>query len=288
MLVVLSGKDEPKPSVSKGGNRMHKTSSTSRFRLGALLLLAAAGAIAFIAFGYAAPNVTAAQVQYAPANTAAPTISDTTPETGQTLTANNGTWTGDQPIVFTYRWLRCNAGGNNCTEIPNATTQTYTVQNADIDNTLRVRVTGTNASGSSSAQSAATSRVTRAVPATGPVPVAAVVLPNRLAVPEVRFSPNPIGTGTRALDVRVRVVEQSGRPVVGALVFVRSTPLVTESPGEVATGNDGSATVRLVPRSNYGIIRFQDNLQIFVRARKSGENLQAGVSTRRLVQVAIR
>lgn len=266
---------------------MYTTSSTRRLRLGALLLLASAGAIAFIAFGYAAPDVTAAQLQYGPANTVAPTISDTTPETGQTLTANNGTWTGDQPIVFTYQWLRCNSGGQNCVVIPGATSQTYTVQSADRDNTLRVRVTGTNASGSSSAESAATSRVTQGVPATGPIPIAAVVLPNRLAIDQVRFSPNPIRLSTRAIDVRVQVLEASGRPVVGALVFVRSTPLVTVSQGEVATGNDGFATVRLVPRSNYGLIRFQDNLQIFVRARKTGEDLQAGVSSRRLVQVSI-
>jgi hypothetical protein len=264
------------------------TNPTSRqARLGALLLLAAAGAIAFIAFGYAAPNVTAAQAQYAPANTVAPTISDTTPETGQTLTANNGTWTGDQPIVFTHQWLRCNAGGQNCVQIPGATNQTYTVQSADVDNALRVRVTGTNATGSSSAESAATSRVTAAAPPTGAVPIASVAPPNRLAIDQVRFTPNPIRLSTRAIDVRVTVLEASGRPVVGALVFVRSTPLVTSSAGEVATGNDGSATVRLVPRSNYRIIRFQDNLQIFVRARKSGEDLQAGVSSRRLVQVSI-
>ena len=268
---------------------MRTNSNAGRLRLGALAIFtAAAGAAAFGALGYAAPSQTAAQAQYTPANTTPPTISDTTPESGQTLTANNGTWTGDQPLVFTYHWLRCNAGGQNCVEIPNATTQTYTVQNADLDNTLRVRVTGTNASGSSSAQSAATSRVTQGAPATGPLPMAAVTLPNRLAIPEVRFSPSPITVRTRAIDVTVRVVEQSGRPVVGALVFVRSTPLVTKSAGEVATGDDGRATVRLVPRSNYGIIRFQDNLQIFVRARKPGENLQAGVSTRRLVQVAIR
>jgi hypothetical protein len=266
---------------------MHKTSSTSRRRLGALLLLAAAGAIAFIVFGYAAPNVTAAQAQYAPANTAAPTISDTTPETGQTLTANSGTWTGDQPIVFTHQWLRCNAGGQNCVQIPGATSQTYTVQSADVDNTLRVRVTGTNASGASSAESAATSRVTAAVPPTGTVPVTAVTPPNRLVMDLVRFTPNPIRLSTRFIDVRVHVVERSGRPVSGALVFVRSTPLVTESAGEGTTGSDGWATVRLVPRSNYGIIRFQDNLQMFARARKAGEDLQGGVSGRRLVQVSI-
>lgn len=267
---------------------MGTTTTARRLRLGALFALAAAGAAAFVALGYAAPNQTSAQAQYAPANTARPTISDTTPETGQTLTANNGTWTGDQPIVYTYAWLRCNPAGNNCVQIPGANTQTYRVQNADLNNTLRVRVTATNNSGSSSADSAATERVRAGVPATGPVPVAAVNPPNRLAVAEVRFSPNPITLSTRVIDVRVRVLEQSGRPVVGALVFVRSTPLVTESAGEVATGNDGWATVRLVARSNYEIIRFQDNLQIFVRARKAGENLQSGVSSRRLVQVAIR
>jgi hypothetical protein len=249
-------------------------------RAGGLLALAAAGAAAFVALAYAAPT-------QAPVNTAAPTISDTTPERGQTLTANPGTWTGDRPIVFTYQWLRCNSGGQNCVLIPGATAQTYTVQQADVDNTLRVRVTGTNARGSSSAQSAATSRVTAGTPPTGAVPIAAVTLPNRLAINQVRFSPNPIRLSTRTIDVRVLVLEQSGRPVVGALVFVRSTPLVTESAGEVMTGNDGWATVRLTARSNYNIIRFQDNLQIFVRARKAGENLQAGVSTRRLVQVSI-
>ncbi|MBD0338112.1 MAG: hypothetical protein ICV67_02350 [Thermoleophilia bacterium] len=266
---------------------MRTTSSPRRVRLGVLIGLASAAAAAFVALGYAAPNQTSAQLQYAPVNTAPPTISDTTPQVGQTLTAANGTWTGDAPIVFTYQWLRCNAGGQSCVSIPGATSQSYTVQPADLNNTLRVRVTGTNASGSSAAESAATSRVAAATPPTGAVPIAAVVLPNRLNIDQVRFSPNPIRLSTRTIDVRVHVLEQSGRPVSGALVFVRSTPLVTSSAGEAATGNDGWATVRLAARSNYSIIRFQDNLQIFVRARKAGENLQAGVSSRRLVQVSI-
>jgi hypothetical protein len=272
---------------------MRIISPARRLRLSVLVLLAAAGGAAFVAFGYAAPSQTSAQAQYAPANTAPPTISDTTPQSGQTLTASPGTWSGDQPIVFAYQWLRCNAGGQNCVPIPNATLQQYTVQATDVANTLRVRVTGTNASGSSTADSAATSQVT-AAPAPPPppppgstIPVTDVNAPNRLTAAEVRFEPNPIRLSTQSIDVRVRVRDTRGFLVSGALVFVRSTPLVTSSASEARSGNDGWATVRLNRRSNYRIIRLQDNLQMFVRVRKEGDNLQAGVSGRRLVQVRI-
>jgi len=257
-------------------------------RLGLPAVVAVAAAVAFIALAYAAPNSPAA-AEVAPANTAVPTISDTTPESGQALTANPGTWTGDQPIVFTYRWLRCNPGGNNCVDIPTADQQTYTVQGADVGNTLRVRVTATNATGSSTATSDNTSAVTQAPapPAPGStIPVTAVNPPNRLIPAQVQFNPNPIGLATPSIDVRVRVQDTRGFFVSGALVFVRSTPLVTTG-AEVPTGDDGWATVTLHPRKNYRILRFQSNLQIFVRARKSGDPLFAGVSGRRLVQVRI-
>jgi hypothetical protein len=266
---------------------MRSISLTRRF--GLLAVVAAAAAAAFVALAYAAPNSPSA-IQAAPVNTAPPTISDTTPESGQELTANPGTWTGDAPIVFTYRWLRCNPGGNNCVELPTAEQQTYTVQTADVGNTLRVRVTATNASGSTNATSDATSTVTQAAPPPAPgstIPVTAVNPPNRLIPAQVQFSPNPIGLGTPSIDVKVRVQDTRGFFVSGALVFVRSTPLVTTSSGEATTDNEGSATVTLHPRKNYGIIRFQSNLQIFVRARKSGDPLFAGVSGRRLVQVRV-
>lgn len=267
---------------------MRSILSTKRLRLGVLAVFAAAGAAAFGALGYAAPSETAAQAQYAPTNTAPPTISDTTPQTGQTLTAGAGTWTGDQPIVFAFRWLRCNAGGQNCVEIPNAVQQSYVVQNADLDRTLRVRVTASNASGSNSADSAATSRVTPGAAPGTTIPITAVSLPNRLVVSQVRFDPNPVRSRTAPIRVRVRVLDTRGFVISGAVVFVRSTPLVTRTPGEVTTGNDGWAEVRLVPRFNFNLVfRRGYSLQIFVRARKPGENVLAGVTTRRLVQVGI-
>jgi hypothetical protein len=253
-----------------------------------LLGAAAAAAAVFVALAYGAPGEPSAAAAK-PANTAKPTVSDTTPESGQELTAGPGTWTGDQPMVFTYQWLRCNPGGNNCVEIPAADDQTYTAQSADVGNTLRVRVTATNASGSESEQSEATSVVTQGAPPPAPgstIPVAAVAPPNRLVAAQVQFSPNPVGTTAGPIQVRVRVQDTRGFFVSGALVFVRTTPLVTQG-SEVATDNDGWATITLQPRSNFRIVRLQSNLQVFVRARKSGEPLFAGVSGRRLVQLRI-
>jgi hypothetical protein len=106
-----------------------------------------------------------------PANTAAPTVSGT-PQVGQTLTANNGTWTGN-PTSYAYQWLRCNPGGNACANVPNGTQRTYTLVAADASRTMRVRVTATNADGSASAESAQTAAVTPAGSTDGPKNTAA-------------------------------------------------------------------------------------------------------------------
>lgn len=257
-------------------------------RLGLLAVAGLAGAAVFVTLASAEPNDPSAAL-VKPSNTAKPTISDTTPETAQELTAGPGTWTGDQPIVFTYQWLRCNPGGNNCVEIPNADDQTYTVQSGDVGNTLRARVTATNVDGSTSENSEATSVVAQGAPPPAPgstIPVAAVTPPARLVPAQVQFSPNPITLNTSSIEVRVRVQDTRGFFVSGALVFVRPTPLVTTG-AEVTTGSDGWATATLRPRTNFGILRVQSNLQIFVRARKAGDSLFEGISGRRLVQVRI-
>jgi len=99
----------------------------------------------------------------APVNTAPPTIAGT-PAVDQTLTAADGTWS-NTPTSFTYQWLRCNSSGDSCASVANGTLKTYTLVGADVGNTMRVRVTATNADGSSSAQSAHTAAVSaKAVP----------------------------------------------------------------------------------------------------------------------------
>jgi hypothetical protein len=87
-----------------------------------------------------------------PVNTAPPAISGT-PKVGHTLTASNGTWS-NAPTSYAYQWNRCNASGNSCITVPNGTLKTYTLVGDDAGHTMRVRVTATNADGSTSSESA--------------------------------------------------------------------------------------------------------------------------------------
>jgi hypothetical protein len=133
-----------------------RASFTARMLVPALIVLSA------LALGGSAQ----AMQNVAPVNTAPPTISGT-PTVGQTLTANDGTWS-NAPTSFAYQWLRCNGGGNNCANVSNGTQKTYTLVGADAGNTIRVKATGTNTDGSSSAQSAQTAPVAPATSGAAP------------------------------------------------------------------------------------------------------------------------
>jgi hypothetical protein len=267
-------------------------SATTRRQILAGMILAVAAILATLAaLGYA-PLGLAAQAQYAPTNTAPPTINDTTPERGQTLTATAGTWAGDQPITFRYQWERCNASGASCAAIAGAVAQTYTVTTADVGNTLRVTVTATNVTGARSASSATTSVVGGGGPegqirlpsGRVSIPVTSVSPPARLVIDSVRFSPNPVRSRRTTITLRVHVSDTRGFFVRGALVFVRSVPLLTTTPGEQATAQNGWVTFTMRPRASFPL-RTGFNVQFFIRARKPGDNVLAGVSTRRLAQV---
>ena len=109
-----------------------------------------------------------AAVAAAPVNTAPPTITGTSAQVDQVLTASEGTWI-NTPTTFAYAWMRCDAQGSACKNISKATQKTYTLVGADANHTIRVNVTATNTDGSASAQSAQTAVVSQA-PTGGAVP----------------------------------------------------------------------------------------------------------------------
>lgn len=91
-------------------------------------------------------------VPAAPANTVAPSHTGTDMAVDTVRTAVPGTWTGAP--TYTYEWQR------NGVAIAGATAATYTLVTADIGNQIRVKVTGTNTGGSTSALSPALGPVT--------------------------------------------------------------------------------------------------------------------------------
>ena len=244
----------------------------------------------------AVSNATAIVVaQAGPPNTAAPTISGTA-TVGSTLTANPGTWTGSS-VTFAYQWRQCDASGANCTSITGATGNTYVIASGDAGHTIRVAVTGTDATGSNTVTSAQTATVTTAVapPATGcpadksttPINVSQVTPPARLLIDKQESRPNVITKSTQTIVLRFHVSACSGRSIVGALVYQTATPYQQFSDGEGPTGPDGWATLTLRRLRHFPASAQQGLLVVFARARKSGEDLLGGISTRRLVSFRV-
>ena len=97
--------------------------------------------------------------------------------------------------------------------------------------------------------------------------------------------PNPVRSRHDPVTLRVHVSDSRGYYVRDALVFARSVPLLTSTPPEQRTGQDGWVTLQFLPQQDFPL-RAGYNVQFFIRARKDGDNLLAGVSARRLLQVA--
>ena len=229
--------------------------------------------------------------QAAPTNTAPPTISGTAEE-GKTLTANNGTWTGS-PTSFAYQWLRCDSDGGSCSSIGGANEKTYALRQVDVNDTIRVRVTARNADGSASATSVPTA-VVRDAPAppsgcagNAPIQIANVAPPERLLVDGQSISPGVVGRSSQTITIRAHV-SCNGKAVQGALVLAEAVPFNQYTrPSEATTGADGWAQVTMTQLSGFPAARQQQLLVVFFRARKAGENILGGVSTRRLVSFPV-
>jgi hypothetical protein len=229
--------------------------------------------------------VTAAPKQ-APRNTSLPTISGRFQE-GQVLRAGAGQWSGTQPLQFSYRWRRCDSKGGTC-HTTNLVGPTFHLDSDDVGRTLRVLVTATNSAGSS----AAVSNPTGVIQSSGPPPgtclaIGAVSSPQRLVIDQVQYSPSRVHSRSQPLVARFHVVTTRGFCVSGAAVYAAGVPFNRLSPEpEVSTGPDGWAQIMFQVLPTFPLKR--GNLVVlFVRARKPGESLLAGVSTRRLVSVRV-
>ena len=231
----------------------------------------------------------------APKNTSPPTITGTAQE-GQKLVGSRGQWNGS-PTSYNDYWVRCDTNGGSCANISGAHNRAgYTLKSVDVGNTIRFKVQAKNADGVTSASSVPTAVVKAATtppPADGctktggTVPVAGIGSPARLNIDQSDVSPSTINFSTRSLTGRFHITACKGN-VEGALVYVTAVPYgMFADAAEQPTGSDGWATIHFTALSGFPVSQKQQLLVMFVRARKSGEDLLGGISTRRLVSFQV-
>ena len=235
-----------------------------------------------------------------PARVADPRITGTA-RVGSTLVATQGQWSNN-PTSFRFQWVRCPTSGGNplgsdCAAIGGATSQAYVLAAADQGRRIRVRVTASNATGSGTSASNATAVIQAAPPV--PVPTGCpagndairpeqISPPARLNIDRQSIAPSIVTSQTRALTVRFHVSACGGRPVQGMLVYVTAVPYSQFTvPPEATTGADGWAQLTMNRDRFFPASSRQQLLVMFVRARKNGEPVLGGISTRRLVSFPV-
>ncbi|HVV59969.1 MAG TPA: hypothetical protein VHC45_16520, partial [Gaiellaceae bacterium] len=101
-------------------------------------------------------------------------------------------------------------------------------------------------------------------------------------------SPSTITRSVGDLTLRFHVSACNGRPVQNALVLAEAIPFEQfDVPAEVSTDASGWATVTLHRARFFPASPRQQVLAVFVRARKTGEPLLAGIAARRMVSFPV-
>jgi hypothetical protein len=233
--------------------------------------------------------------QSGPQATAAPVISGDA-KVGSTLTASTGTWNGNGTITYKYQWRVCSPDGSACRDISGATSQTYVLAKEDLGNALRVVVTASDSTGSTDSTSAATASI--AGVATGCPKLAAgaqsvsvneVASPARLQIQSFRLTTgSPITRSMTSFSVLFHVSDTCGNAVNGALVYVNAVPFgQVSTPQETATDASGNVTLTFNRQTGFPAKYNQQLLVLFARARKAGDPVLSGISTRRLISLRV-
>ncbi len=176
-----------------------------------------------------------------PSNLELPSVSGLLQD-GGLLTALIGSWSGTEPLSYSYQWELCNASGANCEAVSGALNSTLALLAADVGSTVRVAVTATNGAGSTTATSSATTLVKALLPSNTVLPSVGGLLQDGSSLTAALGSWS--GTGPLTYGYQWLVCNSSGgscKELLGA----------TEGTLGLLTGMIGS-TVRLVVTATNG------------------------------------
>lgn len=98
------------------------------------------------AFSTATPQVVDGSVR-GPSESVGPYVSGNA-VVGEQLSASNGIWKGVGPIVFAYRWYRCDGSGGHCRAIHTDGGPAYTLAGRDVGSTIGLTLRVSDSTGS--------------------------------------------------------------------------------------------------------------------------------------------
>jgi hypothetical protein len=242
-----------------------------------------------------------ARASAGPTNTEPPSLV-VVPAVGSVLNVNRGEWSPPDSKL-SYLWLFCK-GGTDCTapnQPPFADPNDFLLEKSDIGYGYQAREIATDPVSGEQAHAVSDMSPVTIEPQgdlgiTGCPPVSdtkglsisQIQPPARLLIDRHTSSPAVITRSTQRLTLRFHVAACGGLNVQGALLYATPTPYEQFVGSEHATNADGWATITLTRQRFFPATPRQQNLIVFARARKPGEDLLGGVSTRRLVSFRVR
>jgi hypothetical protein len=118
--------------------------------------------------------------------------------------------------------------------------------------------------------------------------VASINTPARLQITSFFSNPRVIPGSFSSFQVQVHVADTCGHSVQGAEVYATAVPFnqVTIPPKQMTDGN-GNTMLQFNRKQGFPAAKSQRLMVLFVRASKPGENILAGISTRRLVSLRV-
>lgn len=120
------------------------------------------------------------------------------------------------------------------------------------------------------------------------IPASSVVAGQaRLVIAGVKFDPTTVRSRTKPIRAEITVKDTRGFLVRDAIVLIRGVPEGRLLPvAEARTGQTGVVVFRLLATKRLEL-KAGGRLNMFTRARKAGEPVNGGVSTRRLVSLRL-
>ena len=117
-------------------------------------------------------------------------------------------------------------------------------------------------------------------------PIGELTPPARLQIVSFDVLSGPINEQSTTFTLKVRIGSTCSVDIKGASVYVTAVPYNQfDVPDEELTGDDGTTILVFHRAANFPASDQQQQLTLFIRATKPGEDPLAGVSTRRLVAV---